>query len=290
MRVVLQDIRSAYDGYAMLARLAEEVRNVAFGRIDVDMSRVAWFDANMCAPLGAILYRSGAAPNAVNLSGLRGQVEAILTKNGFLENYGKAARKDTFGTTIRYLRLEPKDDRYFGRYIERELVGKGILPKMSPGLSKRFREGIFEVFSNAALHSQTKLGIYSCGQFYPKKHQVDFCIADLGVGMRQRVMDALGLNMTSVQAIDWAMSGRNTVKTGPIPGGLGLKLLREFVALNQGRIQIASDSGYWELASGQVAQQDLPAQFPGTVVNIEINTADTRSYWLTSEARAENVF
>ena len=37
----------------------------------------------------------------------------------------------------------------------------------------------------------------------------------------------------------WATQGRNTTKRGPIPGGLGLKLLTEFIKLNEGRLQIA---------------------------------------------------
>lgn len=41
------------------------------------------------------------------------------------------------------------------------------MPDMSPGLLKKFRESLFEIFSNAVLHSRTELGIYSCGQLFP---------------------------------------------------------------------------------------------------------------------------
>ncbi len=69
-----------------------------------------------------------------------------------------------------------------------------------------------------------------------------------------------------------------------IPGGLGLKLIRQFVELNGGRLQIISDAGYGSFGANDVEQRTFEAPFPGTVVNIEINTADTSKYYLASEA------
>ena len=57
---------------------------------------------------------------------------------------------------------------------------------MSAGLIKKFRESVFEIFSNAVLHSRTKLGIFSCGQFFPNRHQLDFSVVDLGVDQTER--------------------------------------------------------------------------------------------------------
>ncbi len=59
-------------------------------------------------------------------------------------------------------------------------------PRNDCSLRKKFHESIFEIFSNAVLHSQTKFGIYSCGQFYPNRNKLDFSVADLGVGMPKR--------------------------------------------------------------------------------------------------------
>ncbi len=93
--------------------------------------------------------------------------------------------------------------------------------------------------------------------------------------------------MNSDQAILWALQEGNTTRKGSVPGGLGLKLLREFVALNQGRIQIVSDRGYWECGSRGETAKRLDHSFPGTVVNLEINTADNKSYGLISESTEE---
>lgn len=66
--------------------------------------------------------------------------------------------------------------------------------------------------------------------------------------------------------------------------------MAEFITLNRGRIQIVSDAGYWSLEKESVQTALLSAPFPGTVVNVEINTADRRSYALTSEVKEADIF
>ena len=153
------------------------------------MSRAQWFDADMCAPFGAILYRLGDRLNTIQLTDIQGGVRQILSKNGFLSSYGRQTIPDKWGTTIPYQRFEVKDDRYFGSYIEKELVLRREMPRMSSGLLKKFRESVFEIFSNAVSHSRTELGIFSCGQFFPKRHCLDFSAADLGIGIRRNVKE-----------------------------------------------------------------------------------------------------
>lgn len=261
-----------------------------FDDIEIDMRLTSWFDADMCAPFGAILYRLSDRMNTVKLVNIPTGVDRILAKNGFLSHYGGTRLPDTWGTTIPYRRFEARDDRYFASYIEEEFVRRSEMPKMSVGLAKKFRESVFEIFSNAVIHSQTKLGIFSCGQYFPRRDRLDFAVTDLGIGIRQNVLRNVGLNLRADQAISWATEERNTTKRGKIPGGLGLKLLKEFITLNRGRIQIVSDSGYWALEEGQTISGELTYRFPGTVVSIEIDTADRRSYKLSSEISEKDIF
>ncbi len=288
VEILLQDIRSEFEGFSTLADLADKLRDVVFDHILVNMSQVDWFDANMCASFGAILYQAGVA-NSVSVFNLKPKVEEILSKNGFLVIYGGAPKKYAYGTTIGYRRFELKDDRAFGEYTRTYLTEKGI-PSMSPGLYKKFLEGILEIFNNSVIHSETKWGIYSCGQFFPKKHRLDYSLADLGMGIPENLRRKRGFNRSDEDAIDWAMTGRNTTKNGPVPGGLGLKLLREFITLNEGRIQVVSGHGYWELKAGSKNLHHMQHPFPGTVVNIEFNTADTKKFCLTKEIAPADIF
>lgn len=290
MKIVLPEIRHDEAGFNALVRLYEQSSDCAFDNIEIDLGATSWFDADMCAVLGAILYRLGQNLNTVSLTNMRPGVEHILSKNGFLSHYGREKIQDLWGTTISYHRFDVKDDRYFADYIENELIRRSEIPDMSPGLLKKFRESIFEIFSNAVLHSRTTLGIFSCGQFFPARHRLDFSVADLGIGIRQNIKDNTHLDLSAEEAIDWATQGSNTTKRGRVPGGLGLKLLGEFIDLNGGCIQIVSDVGYWRREKGKTFTRALGYAFPGTVVTIEINTADTNSYKLVSELSATDIF
>jgi hypothetical protein len=60
--------------------------------------------------------------------------------------------------------------------------------------------------------------------------------------------------------------------------------------LNGGRIQIVSDAEYWKREKGEIFTARLDQPFPGTVVSVEINTADKQSYALTHELSETDIF
>jgi hypothetical protein len=291
MKIVLPaEIRHDKKGFEALVCLWAQTKSCSFDDIDMDMSTTAWFDADMSAALGAILYRLSENLNMVKLINIKSNIVSILSKNGFLSNYGREKIPDHWGTTIPYQRFDVKDDRYFAGYIENELMRRSEIPSMSSGLRKKFRESIFEIFSNAVLHSQTEEGIFSCGQFFPNKHSLDFSVADLGIGICRNVKENAKLDLTPEEAIRWATKENNTTKRGQVPGGLGLALLSEFIDLNGGRIQIVSDAGYWSRAEKKTVTSLLSEPFPGTVVSVKINTADKQSYTLSREISETDIF
>jgi hypothetical protein len=294
-------IRSDYDGFKKLVLLHRDIQQQTIrpdGLLEIDMRHTRWMDANMCAPFGAILY-AAQSPH-YRISGLCDKVMTIIQKNGFLPNFGFDREKlpDLYGTTIEYSRFERTDAQAFKNYVARHFVGRAKgLPKMSAQLQGKFRESISEIFENAVDHSNSKMGIFTCGQFFPGKHdhthaRLDFSIADLGDGMRKVISNRLGIEMTSQEAIKWAVAGTNTTRqrSDGKPGGLGLKLIKDFINLNQGRLQIVSDSGYWSFTYQGVEVMSLESPFPGTIVNIEINAADKQSYRLASEVDPANIF
>ncbi|MBK6961589.1 MAG: ATP-binding protein [Gammaproteobacteria bacterium] len=283
-KVSLGDIRSTQQGFSGLTVLADRLRNYRFDTVEIDFSVCSWFEANMSAPLGVVFAHAVDNLNTIKLVGLQPGVETILSKNSFLAGFGKPKREDTHGTTIPYRRFTATDDRYFAAYLNQHLRGKD-LPIMSNALSERFKNSILELFVNAAIHSESKLGVFACGQYFPQQHRLDFCVADAGIGFRRKIYKEIGLKMNSDKAIEWALQEGNTTRKGSVPGGLGLKLINEFIALNKGRIQIVSDRGYWEFSPGGETLTRIGTPFPGTAINIEINTADTSSYRLRSELR-----
>ncbi len=276
-------------GFKALLAFYAEVRDISFENIEINMQDTQWFDADMCAAFGALLYKITNNINTVKLMNSTEKVKTILTKNEFLRNhFGASAIPDHFGTTITYRRFGIKDGDSFEEYLETEFVSRPEVPLMSDGLRKEFKKSIGELFSNAVLHSETKLGVYSCGQFYPKKEKIYFSVVDLGIGMRQKINNFNSLQLTAVQAIDWALTPGNTTKNST--GGLGLKLLAKFIDLNGGSLQIVSDAAYWGRKNKINLSSALEDPFPGTVVVIEINTGDSASYSLATHLKNENIF
>ena len=290
MSIQLRDVRTGFEGFERILALEAGFESSQDAVHEIAMESVKWLDANMCAPLGAIFQRQIERGRRIRLLDFSGKPLEIAQKNGFLERFGQDTVPDTYKTTIQYHEFRREERDAFEKYITSHFRPRSRgLPKMSDALLRKFRESLFELYGNAIDHSETALGIFACGQFFPRLHRLDFSIADLGIGIRGRVLRDLGRKMKADSAIAWAMDG-NTTRRGRRPGGLGLKLIREFIKLNGGRIIVVSNEGYWEYAKDEVQARLFGRPFPGTVVTIEINTADKASYCLRSEIRADDVF
>jgi hypothetical protein len=85
---------------------------------------------------------------------------------------------------------------------------------MTDALLKSFRASLYEIYVNALEHSETQLGIFSCGQFFPTAQRLDFTVADLGIGIRERIRRDLQKLMDPQDAIGWAMAGNTTRRGG----------------------------------------------------------------------------
>ena len=281
-------IASTYKGFQSLINLNQLIQGCKDELLEIDMSRVTWMDANMCASLGALLIQIqlGISKTRVELPGISIPIKNVLQKNGFL--LGK--QPDIYNTTIQYKMFERNDINSFKEYLAKYFVGKG-LPDMSMALSKKFRESISELFENAKEHSQSNY-VFACGQLFPKNNRLDFSIVDRGIGIRQNILEKLGLDYTPENAIKWALEAVNTTRDrrDGKPGGFGLKLIKEFIALNKGKIQIVSDAGYWCFHEKNEEWKRFNNPFPGTVVNIEINTKDPLSYRLASEVAPDEIW
>lgn len=288
--IQLLQVRTDRLGYEQIANLAASTKDLNFGRLEIDFSQCSFFEANMAAVLGAVLARVTDNLNKVEIANLPRSIETILRKNRFLVQYGFSPLDDSNQTTLPFRRLKMSDGSLFADYLDQYLRGRGI-PPMSPGLTRAFKQSIFEIFHNSVYHSHSRLGVFACGQFFPNKKRLDLTIADAGVGIRTNVRDHLKNNkISSVGAIRWALDEGNTTRTGKLPGGIGLKLLKEFTKNNGGRIQIASRYGFYEYDGGNEKFGKLAADLPGTSVNLEVNTADTSEYSLLSEVSADDIF
>ena len=285
----LPTVHSNRQGFERLGEFVKDTKGLFADRLELNMSQVCSFDANMAAPLGAILVQVADEFNIVKIVDVPDKVEQVLRKNRFLTNYWYEPLDDADHITMPFRRLRLSDEGEFEEYIYRQLSGRGI-PKMSEEASRLFKKKVFEVYQNAVAHSESELGVFVCGQFFPHQHRLDFTIADVGIGIREAVRRFFNNpRISSLPALKWALRPLNTTKRGCQPGGLGLEFLQKFARLNKGRIQIASRFGFYELNCGKETFEEMKTDFPGTAVTIGINTADEGVYFLKSEIDTDDV-
>ena len=284
----LQDLHNDHHAFERLGELAEESKSLFADRLTLDMSQVRFLAANLASALGAILARIADNLNTIEILNLNEDVLRILQRNRFLAAYGYKVCPDYHRTTMRFSRLHLADAGEFEAYILQQFEGKN-LPEMSDAAMRVFRKKVFEVFQNSILHSQSKTGVFVCGQYFLKENQLYFTITDVGIGIRDSVRNFFkNRRIGSIPALRWALQPHNTTKSNNGPGGLGLAELQKFARLNRGRIQIASRSAFYELnRDGDEIFTAMAVDFPGTAVTIQVNTADQARYVLKSELQSD---
>lgn len=289
MRINVASIRNDPDGFDRIAAIATKVGDLRFDMVDLDFSCCDFFEANMAAPLYTIVARLVDRLNEISILNMPDNVRNILRKNKFMTVFDDFILADTYNTTLPFKIFKLNTENQFNDYLEAHMKGKGI-PKMSKKLAKQFYRNLFEIFSNSSIHSESRPGIFVCGQFFPRKQRVDFSISDAGVGIHENVQRYTGKKMNSCEAIEWAIADGNTTKTGSQPGGLGLRLLKDFIRINKGKLQLVSGDGYYEFSTTGESFLVMSNYFPGTCVNVEINTSGSMDYYLEFESTTEDIF
>ena len=285
---ILSNIENSFESYQKLIAFFDANKDKWFDNVHIELRQ--WFSANMSAALGAILDKFTDNLNDIHFDNLGSQIETILLKNDFLTYFGKDRALDIHKTTIKYQKLKPSDGKYFKNYVINELIlgHTSDLPQMSEGVKEKIVEAIYEIFVNAQIHSDSKF-IYTCGQFFPKKNKIEFTIVDTGIGFKDKINNRFGSNLTSMQAIKWAVQDKKTTKVG-VSGGIGLAVLKEFIGMNMGKMQIVSKDGFYQFDGKTEQLKKFTGEFPGTIVNLQFRSDDRNNYSLKSEIDVNEIF
>ena len=262
-------------GFAQVAKLHAECTCHKETQITIDLSGVEWMAGHLAVPLRVIIRHAQARGNVLRLINATELVRMILGRNRFFAT----KVPDIHNTTLPTREFAETGSVEFSMYAKQHL-NRPQMPKMTHSLREKFFEGIDEIFANSTLHSKTPVPIVVGGQFFPRSRRLTFAIADGGRGIKGSLRDELHRQLPAHEAIDWAMEPFNTTRQGDIPGGLGSKVVREFIQLNGGKLVVVSNNGYWCQTGQQVVKHRLAYEYPGTVVILEIDTSDRRSYGL----------
>ena len=197
---------------------------------------------------------------SINLDSLTPKVHQNLQENGFLHSLGFGL-EPWQGNSIPYREDLSKDCNSIVDYLQQQWLGRGWV-NCSDNLQNEIVSNAMEIYENAFEHGQTNIGIFSCGQHYPRMKKLKLTIVDFGVGIPHNVRNFLNqTHLSAEEAIEWSFASGNTTKPQNIPRGVGLNTLKEFVKVNNGQLEVFSHDGYAIIDNNQENYQNR-----GTVI------------------------
>ena len=244
--------------------------------IELDLSPCIFLRSNFTAVFGGILKLEKIKGKEIFVrSPLNKKVETILSKNNFLPSlfpHKFAKIVDNYGTVIEHNKMEIDDNEAlekFMDYFSYDLLVKRGLNDLSEPLLKKIIQKIYELFVNSFIHSKSITEIYSAGQFFPSENKMYFTIVDMGVGIKDNVNKFNGTTYNGYEAIEWALQESHGT-TGE--GGLGLSLLKDLILQSDGKLEIVSDDGFYQINNKIIRKETMHNKFDGTIINIVFNT------------------
>ncbi|MBP3219983.1 MAG: hypothetical protein J6M37_05925 [Prevotella sp.] len=279
-------------GYEYLSSLYEEMEKCNCDELQVLFKNCMFFDANLSAALGAFFDRQSAKGIIIFLSAPDSPgVKRALSRNKFFEAFSVETKYEDRENYINYRRFGVSDTIAFKEYIKQELIQKERFPKCTEKAKGKIIESIYEIFANAVSHGGCDF-VYCCGEVHTREGRtmLDITFVDLGRTVVDNVnnfMVARGqAKMSSCDTLDWAFVEGNTTKS--LPGGLGLAILKQFIGMNEGTIQMISGDAMLEIIGQNPSSTKLDRWFPGTIVTVEFNCDDDKTYLMTDEIPNKN--
>jgi hypothetical protein len=266
--------------------------NDYFEDIRFDFSRCGFLRPNAIAFLGGLarLVESRMGSVTFDWNTLHNpRVKTTIRQNGFASSFGDAS-VPWDGTSIRYREDSALDMNGIMDYLTDDWIGKGWVH-----VSDRLRDAIagrmWEIYNNAFEHSGTTIGVFSCGQYFPNQNDLILSAVDFGRGipanvrafLRRYVEEALVSQLSGAACLKWAFERGNSTCPGDVARGLGLDLLKEFVRLNQGKLEIYSNDGYAIVDKDGERYENHDLAFEGTAVQITLR-CDEKLYRFRDEA------
>lgn len=251
----------------------------------LDFSACNFVRHNGVAFLGGLIRYTEARGTVVLIDWgtIRGPILRNLQQNGFAEMFG-GGTPPWRGNSFPY-----REDRQFAdepimRYLQENWLGyRGV--KVSEALADRIRGVVWEIYANAFEHARSPVGVFTCGQLYPKREQLCLCIADFGEGIPGKVASFRARSRAEppAESLRWAFQPGNTTAVTPSKSrGMGLDLLRSFVRVNEGQLSIYSGGARAVIGKEGDKFENLAEPFRGTIVDIRLK-CDQKFYMLASE-------
>jgi anti-sigma regulatory factor (Ser/Thr protein kinase) len=311
-------IRDDKNGYLLLIKLAEAIRNDPLNDFTFTFKRCSLLSQNAVCMLGAlaILVDKANTFSAIGLSGLQLPIRGVmfdlksmnsnivdqLEQNNFLSHFHKIGLSGNYpeGDYIGYRQHDEfLDTNEIATHLRYHWLSDEKL-RISEDLKLAIVSKIFEIFMNAYGHgvmkNNTEMGrVVSCGYHDQKSKQLKITVLDFGLGIVDTVKKYLPNELSDELAMKWALESGNSTKTDSIdpdtPRGLGFDLLKRFVTVNKGSMVIFSNTCHAFVNNeGEYTVEKLKIPFKGTIITIMINCDDRYYQFLQNTDNQKSYF
>ncbi|MEJ5151255.1 ATP-binding protein [Comamonas sp. MYb396] len=226
-------------------------------------------------------------PVIIDWKSLNSKLQNEFNQNGFSHFFKRSSSRITkhhipFREDIpRAYNADAIFNHLFDEFLNKNWIN------FSEELKSKIAGTIWEIFTNSFEHSNSQVGVFSCGQHYMKKNEVILSVVDFGVGIPDKVRrhfstaDDRYTQLNDSNCLQWAFKPGNSTDRS-VPRGLGLDLLREFVYINKGALELRSGAGYVKADDKGLHYDECASFFPGTCVQLKM-MCDGRYYRFKSE-------
>ncbi len=255
-------------------RISQVECNVVF-----KFNKCRFLRQNAVAFLGALFhfFDSQGKKISIDTNSFQSGVYQNLQQNGFMYSLGHGS-EPWEGNSIPYRKDQIKDSNAIVEYLNQSWLGRDWI-NIDSHLQQRIISNTLEIYENAFEHGGDNVCVFSCGQYYPQLKQLKFSIVDLGVGIPYNVRNYLQENDLSARdALRWSFQSGHTTKRGHCPSGVGLDTLKQFVQMNDGKLEIFSHDGYAIIGKNKERYNNRELKFDGTLVNITFRCDGCSSY------------
>lgn len=280
-RIFLRAAEASHSGFSTLARLHDQLLRAPAAPLLLDCQDLTWLDAHLCAPLAAILASAASRLQPVaQFTNLVSEVQLSLTRSGLLPPFGYNIVQDRYHTALPLQRFRNGEVRFYEQ--AKIWLSHDKLPKMTPKARALLEQSVNELFANVTEHAQSHLGAFTCGQYFPKLNRLKFALSDAGIGIPNRVRSLdRNAGFDDDQALRWVLAGNSTRRD--LPGGSGLQVVKAFIHMNGGCLQVVSGRVFYEYHRGGEYTSLLPVGSLGTTIGLEVDTADDAVYCVDGE-------
>lgn len=264
--------------------------NDDFLKVTFDFSQCGFLRQNAVAFLGGLarMIEQRFGTVTFDWNTLQENIRTNLAQNGFIAAFEHRGRP-WHGNSIPYREDISMDKEVLVDYLKTKWLERGWV-HVSTALRDAIIGRVSEIYVNAFEHGKSEIGVFSCGQHYPSLGVLKLSVVDFGVGIPSNVRVFMhNPRISAESALKWAFQSGTTTKPNGSGRGLGLDLLKKFVEINHGRLEVLSHEGYALIESGQEAYAKRNSYFEGTVVNITLR-CDEKYYCLSSETLDESLF